>query len=564
MLKNAKSYNPWVIGHEKSFSNTSFHLTFPCSWLSQNHPKLLSHCLDLRDMAKFYKINFTFVFFGKDFASKGSQMKNGGAKENNAVGYVSGRFSPDNRSQRNGPQGLEDLLQFVDFLRLVLDNVYSGIIVCDEHCHIIFMNKVYGELLKTDPKEAVGKHIKEYFPSSRLSQVMATGIPELGQRCALKIDTVLLVNRLPLKHNGKVVGIILQTVFRDYKDFTDLVKKLNLLERKVRQQEIALGTIFAPKYTFNSIIGESKAIKEVKLLAQKFAMTDSPILILGPTGTGKELFAHAVHGASNRNLGPFVCLNCAAVPKDLLESELFGYEEGAFTGAKKGGKPGLIELANGGTLYLDEIGELPLNAQAKLLRVIENKGLIKLGGVKSCEVDFRLIAATNRDLQEMIRRGGFRQDLFYRLNTMILTIPPLSKRPEDIPILISHFLNTAGRPECRISNEALAALANSEWPGNIRELKNVIDRALSLTERDDIHLEHLPLEVLEPSFKSNNLSGILDSSLAQKIANFEKTLLINAVKTTKGNMSKTAQLLGISRSALYEKFHKYNLGYAKN
>ena len=181
------------------------------------------------------------------------------------------------------------------------------------------------------------------------------------------------------------MGVILQTVLRDYKDFSDLVGKLNMLERKVKHQEKALERIFSSKYTFDSIIGEGKTIKAVKLLAQKYARADSPILILGPTGAGKELFAHALHAASNRNLGPFVCLNCAAVPKDLLESELFGYEEGAFTGAKKGGKPGLIELADGGTLYLDEISELSLAAQAKLLRILEDKVLTKVGGIKSSQ-----------------------------------------------------------------------------------------------------------------------------------------------------------------------------------
>ena len=498
----------------------------------------------------------------QEFCLRENIMSDGKAKKI-VGGYGRSKLPDDRRSQRDGHQNSEKLLKFGDFLQFVLDNVYSGIIVIDRHCHIIFMNKVYAELLKTDPKEAVGKHINEYFPHSRLSGVMSTGIPELGQRCSLKTDAVLVVNRLPLKEDDKVVGAILQTVFRDYKDFSDLVRKLNLLERKVRHQEMALETIFSPKYTFDSIIGESKTIKGVKLLAQKYAHSDSPILILGPTGTGKELFAHAMHAASNRNIGPFVCLNCAAVPKDLLESELFGYEEGAFTGAKIGGKPGLIELANGGTLYLDEIGELSLAAQAKLLRIIEDKVIIKVGGIKSSEIDFRLIAATNRDLQGMIQRGEFRQDLFYRLNTMILNIPPLAKRPEDIPLLIKHFLQVAGRPACRVGEETLAALAHYDWPGNIRELKNIIERALSLCEKDELKLEHLPAELLESGF-TINLCANPDNFLGQKMANFEKTLLLNALQATQGNMSKTAKLLGISRSTLYEKFQKHDLNYSKN
>ena len=189
-----------------------------------------------------------------------------------------------------------------------------------------------------------------------------------------------------------------------------------------------MESVLSPRYTFDSIIGESKAIDDAKALATKFAGTDSPVLILGATGTGKELFAHSIHAASQRSSGPFVCLNCAAVPKDLLESELFGYVSGAFTGALKEGKRGQLELANGGSLYLDEIGELPLTAQAKLLRVVENKVLGRLGEVKSHEIDFRLIAATNRDLREMMARGEFREDFYYRLNTMILNVPSLSQR----------------------------------------------------------------------------------------------------------------------------------------
>ena len=467
--------------------------------------------------------------------------------------------SLENKEERQSSLRPQEILELVEFLGLVLDNVYSGIIVCDLECRIIFMNQVYADLLKADRNKVVGEHIREYFPNSRLSEVLASGTPELGQKCSLKTDAVLLVNRIPLKRNGRTVGIILQTIFRDYKDFKDLVTRLNLLEREVKYQRLALERVFSSRYTFDSIIGESKPIQDAKTLAGKFAKTDSPILIVGATGTGKELFAHSVHAASGRSSGPLVCLNCAAVPRDLLESELFGYEAGAFTGARKGGKPGQIELANGGTLYLDEIGELPLNAQAKLLRVVENKVLDKIGGVKSSRVDFRLVAATNRDLQAMITRGEFRDDLYYRLNTMIVKIPLLSQRPGDIRILARHFLRASGRPDSRFTDEALAVLVAYDWPGNVRELKNVIDRALSLAENTEIDVEHLPPEVLGLSFGNHELSGYLESNLADQMARFEKTILARALKLTAGNMSKAARVLGISRSTLYEKFSKYKL-----
>jgi transcriptional regulator with PAS, ATPase and Fis domain len=456
-------------------------------------------------------------------------------------------------------QPLTRIPELVEFMGMVLNNVYSGIIVCDTECRIIFMNEVYADLLKVDRHKVVGEHIKEYFPHSRLSQVLATGMPEIGQKCSFRTDTVLLVNRIPLKTNGKTVGVILQTIFRDYKDFRDLVTKLNLLERAVKYQKLALEVAFSPIYNFDSIIGESNAIKGAKTLANKFAKTDSPVLIMGATGTGKELFAHAIHSASGRSGGPFVCVNCASVPKDLLESELFGYETGAFTGAKSGGKPGRIELADGGTLFLDEIGELPLNAQAKLLRVTENKVLDRIGGTRSSRVDFRLVAATNRDLQAMINSGEFRDDLYYRLNTMIVEIPRLSQRPEDIPILAKHFLRVAERIDINLSSRALAALETYDWPGNVRELKSVIDRALSLAENSVIDVEQLTTKVLGLTCGSNELSGNPYNRLSEEMALFEKTVLARAIKLTSGNMSRASKLLGISRSTLYEKCQKHNL-----
>lgn len=453
----------------------------------------------------------------------------------------------------------EEVLSVVEFLGLVLDNVYSGIIVCNLECRIIFMNQIYADLLKTDRKQVVGRHIKEFFPYSRLSHVLASGKPEFGQKCSLKTEATLLVNRIPLQSKGRTVGIILQTIFRDYKDFTDLVTKVNLLEREVKYQKRALESVLSPRYTFDSIVGESQAINEAKALANRFAQTDSPVLLLGATGTGKELFAHSIHAASERSQGPFVCLNCAAVPKDLLESELFGYESGAFTGARKEGKAGQIELANGGTLYLDEIAELPVNAQAKLLRVVENKMVRKLGAIKPHEVDFRLIAATNRDVREMMGRGEFRDDFYYRLSTMILNIPSLSQRAEDVPTLVRHVLTSTGKPDFCVTDEAMAALENYDWPGNVRQLKSVIDRALSLADGNTLDVEHLSPEVLGLSCSNITLSGNPDGCLADEVARFERTVLARAISLTGGNMSKASKILGISRSTLYEKCRKHHL-----
>jgi transcriptional regulator with PAS, ATPase and Fis domain len=359
--------------------------------------------------------------------------------------------------------------------------------------------------------------------------------------------------------DGRVTGAILHTIFRDYKSFTELAGKLNVMEHEVKYQRQALGSVLSARYSFDSIIGGSKVLEDAKVLARKYAQTDSPVLILGPTGTGKELFAHAVHASSPRAAGPFVCLNCAGIPRDLLESELFGYEAGAFTGAQRSGKTGQIELAHRGTLYLDEIGELPLNAQAKLLRVLENKMLARVGSLKPVPLDFRLVAATNRDLTEMIRRGEFRDDFYYRLNAMTVHIPPLSQRPDDIPILVQHCLAAAEKSQVRVADDAMRLLTAYQWPGNVRELKNVVDRALSIAEGAVIDAEHLPAEFLGIACRPDPASWFSESPLNVELARCEKAILIRTLAHTNWNMSKSAKLLGISRSTLYEKCRRHNV-----
>lgn len=490
---------------------------------------------------------------GLSMAEKLSRGKNCASSEPRPLG---------NLAKIPAAAGLEaptDIASLVDFLSLVLDNVYSGIIVCGIDCRIVFMNKVYGELLGVDPNLTVGDPLDKYFPNTRMPKVLSSGRSELGARCSLQTETPMLVNRIPLKIKGQVVGVILQTIFRDFKAMTDLISRLNLLENEVKYYKTGLDRVLSALYTFDSIIGDSKAIAKVKEVAGKYAQTKAPVLITGPTGTGKELFAHAVHNASPRASAPFVCVNCAAIPRELLESELFGYEKGAFTGASSKGKVGQIQLANGGTLFLDEIGELNVKAQVKLLRVLETKMLERLGGVKPQKVDFRLVAATNRDLKGMMDRSEFRDDLYYRLSTMSVNIPPLSKRDGDISLLARHFLSSIDHPELRFSPQALVALNSYGWPGNVRELKNVIERAVSLTDGGVIGLEQLPAELLKVDRGPQQVSGLSDSLLVDEMAWYEKTVLERSLGLNKGNMSKTAKILGISRSTLYDKCRRHGI-----
>lgn len=462
-------------------------------------------------------------------------------------------------SGRKGHQLMGELEDLVEAMEMILDNVYSGIILCNKESKILYMNRFYADLLGTTKNEAIGKHIKEYFPESRLPGVLERGEMELGQRCSLRADIALLVNRIPIKSGGETIGVILQTIFKDYMEINELMARLNLLEKEVRYYKRGLDSMLSATYTFDTILGQSRRILDAKRMAEKYARTDAAVLIVGATGTGKELFAHAVHMASKRRRSPFVCVNCAAIPKDLLESELFGYETGAFTGARQRGKAGKIELAHKGTLFLDEIGDIPISAQSKLLRVLETRTVEKLGGLKTVEVDFRLVAATNRDLRGMIDHGEFREDLFYRLNTMMVEVPPLSERAEDVPPLVKHFLHSTAKPSVRVGEMAMDILQNYSWPGNVRELKNVIERAVSLADADVIDVEHLPYEIRSFKEKCRQTVPVAIKPLAEEMACYEREVLTEALRQTNGNMSRTARLLGISRSTLYEKFKVHEL-----
>jgi transcriptional regulator with PAS, ATPase and Fis domain len=453
-------------------------------------------------------------------------------------------------------QGAEALAKV---LELIVDNVYSGIIVCDSDSKILYINKFYADLLQTTREKAIGQHIKSFFPASRLPGVLETGEMELGRKCSLRADIALLVNRIPVKMGDKTVGVVLQTVFKNYAEINELMARLSLLQREVNYYKRGLDSVLSATFDFDAIIGKNARLLEAKRVAEKYAKTDGAVLVLGPTGSGKELFAHAIHLASDRKKGAFVCVNCAAIPRELLESELFGYEEGAFTGARRKGKAGRIELADRGTLFLDEIGDLPLSAQAKLLRVLDTGRFERLGGLKPVQVDFRLVAATNRDLRAMIHRNEYREDLFYRLNTMSVNIPPLSERPDDIPELAHHFFVTLEKPHLKITETAMQAMKSYSWPGNIRELRNVIERAVSLVEADAIDVDQLPEEIRFPKTGQMKMSGFSDNTLAEEIAALEKKILERALAQTQNKMVKAAKVLGISRSTLYEKCRRYEI-----
>ncbi|WP_298068496.1 sigma 54-interacting transcriptional regulator [uncultured Mailhella sp.] len=308
-------------------------------------------------------------------------------------------------------------------------------------------------------------------------------------------------------------------------------------------------------YSFENIVGESTAIREVLRLARKASQSNITTLILGESGTGKELFAQAIHNASSRKNGPFVVVNCGSIPRTLLESELFGYEDGAFTGARKQGKPGKFELADGGTVFLDEIGELPLDAQASLLRLLQENEVVRVGGTTAKHIDIRVVAATNRNLEEAVGQQTFRNDLYYRLNVLSITIPPLRDRKTDIRLLSNFFLekfsHALGRTDARFTEEVLEALTLYDWPGNVRELENVIERTINIASSALIQLSDLPAHILKYRTQEPALPGHTVRSSVLKTQEMET--IMEMLRETQGNFRLAASKLGIARCVLYRK-----------
>ncbi len=335
-----------------------------------------------------------------------------------------------------------------------------------------------------------------------------------------------------------------------------------LQSHRLSQEVAELRESLKRRYGFSNIIGESEPMRQVFQLIHKIAQSDATtVLITGESGTGKDLVAKAIHYESRRSAYPFMALNCGSLPDSLLESELFGYEKGAFTDAKSA-KKGLLELANQGTIFLDEIGDASLPFQVKLLRFLEDRTFKRVGGTRDIEVDVRVVAATNRNLEHLVHEGKFREDLYYRLNVIPVKIPPLRERPEDIEPLVKFFIDQFNREFKKqvkgISREALTILQNHRWPGNVRELRNLLERIMILENAEIIQPQHLPLELsLSEELERNEPLIRLEGTVPLK--DVEKTLIEQALKRTKGNQSRAAQLLRISRHALRYKMKKYRL-----
>jgi transcriptional regulator of acetoin/glycerol metabolism len=440
--------------------------------------------------------------------------------------------------------------RLINFFNAVSD----GVLIVDKKGVVIEINPAAKAMFGRD---VLGTQVAKLFEYRAQSRGKVLGIGEPCSDVEVMVDTrdglcYCLVSCDPIvTEQGAANGGIV--ILRPIKQVQNLVNRFG-------------G--YSATLQFKDIIGESPAIRDAIRLASLTATTNSNILLQGESGTGKEIFAQAIHNLSNQHNGPFVALNCGAIPRELIGSELFGYEEGAFTGARRGGKPGKFELAAGGTLFLDEVGDMPLEQQIAFLRVIQEKKVTRIGGDKTIPVNVRLICATNKNLLQEVEKGTFRQDLFYRLNVMAITIPPLRNRVEDIPLLFAHFLDKLGRDrgcEYYADPEVIGCLVGYAWPGNVRELQNVVERAASLAENGSITLQHLPAELFAPP-AGKVYPSILPLQVAdsrekrQKLArDAEKRKIQGLLNAHAGNVSRVAREMGVSRKTLYSKMRIYSI-----
>ncbi|WP_236914881.1 sigma 54-interacting transcriptional regulator [Clostridium sp. Cult2] len=435
-------------------------------------------------------------------------------------------------------------------LNTIIDYSSEGIVAIDKNGVITTFNPVAEEIFELEADFVLGKNISDLRHLRDLNLVYGDGNYKLEE--IIKINNIeLILNRIPVMVEGEESGLIITL---------QEVSKLQSLERTVRNKLYNKGLI--AKHTFSDILGVSKAIKETINNAIRFGKTSTTILIQGETGSGKELFAQSIHNISDRKDKPFVAVNCAALPDNLLESELFGYEEGAFTGAKKGGKPGLFELAHGGTIFLDEIGEIPLSFQSRLLRVLQEKEVLRIGGDHIVKVDVRVVAATNIDLYKMVNERKFRRDLYFRLNILNLRIPPIRQRQDDIPVLVNEFIRKMNRKHNRkikgLEPKAMELLMEYSWPGNVREIENFVERMVILSDYEIVEKSFIK-NIFDQSFseeseieKIDNNNDIIKVKL-DTLNNMELQIINELNNRLDDNKTLLAEKLDISRTTLWKK-----------
>ncbi|WP_291579041.1 sigma 54-interacting transcriptional regulator [Clostridium sp. UBA6640] len=447
----------------------------------------------------------------------------------------------------------------------ILDNIHEAVCICDIDGIVTYWNKSSEKLYKVKAKDIVGLKVTEHFNNPLIPKVLKEGKAIENIRHEPMRGKSVILSVIPI-YNPKKEMVAVVSTDRDVTEVVSLSRKLESANAKVEMLSNAYNKEIANNYSFSYIGGKSKKIIEAINLCQKVAPSSASVLITGESGTGKEVFAKAIHEASGRN-GQFVAINCSAIPENLLESELFGYVEGAFTGATKKGRMGMFEFANNGTLFLDEIGDMPFGMQSKLLRVLQDGVIYKLGSGKPVYTNTRIIAATNKDLKKSIKEETFRSDLFYRLAIVQVEIPPLRERKEDIKDLINLFISQVSKNEGigikEIDNRIYKILSSYKWEGNIRELKNVIQRMVLLSNGECISVDSIPKYILsheEEKYFINKDIDLEDKyNLEKMVKTLESEIIEEVMNITGGNKVKAAEILKIKRSTLYYKLKQYNM-----
>lgn len=449
----------------------------------------------------------------------------------------------------------------LNIYKKALEVVPMPVIMVAPDDHILFINQAYCDFLGITQEKAIGSHIYDIIENSRMPLIMKTQKVEYADRHKYTNGKAkgkdIIVHRIPIVENGVTIGSFAILAFTSIADLTALAEKNQNIDAELDYYKTKVLELQNSKYSLDNISGSSKVIRDLKEEIVKVATVKQTVLITGESGCGKELIAHSIHNCSDRHERMFVRVNCAAIPENLFESEFFGYVGGSFSGASKAGKVGKFELANNGTLFLDEIGEMPLFMQSKLLRTLQEKEITRVGGNQTIPVDVRIIAATNRDLEKMIKEGKFREDLYYRINILNIKAPALREHPSDIPEIVESILEELYQEngvQKTVSKEVYNVFKQYSWPGNVREMNNILSKMYYMSNGKEIGVQEIPRHIRYGDH-INSMSANEDS-MDKTIEELEKQMVLQCLKKTQGNLSKTAALLKISRPRLYRILEK--------
>ena len=442
---------------------------------------------------------------------------------------------------------------------LILEHL-PGAMVIDKQGTIVYINKQCAEYIGTDKEYALGRNVREIFPDTKMIDSLKLDTPEIVFYNSFGIGISVEV---PLFSNGEKVGLLEYDIVQASEALYELADNYtHYLDQELKYLKRQINELRSTKYSINNIIGESDPIMRMKDTIIMAAKTNSTVLIYGETGTGKELVAHSIHSLSKRGKNNFIKINAASIPESLVESELFGYEGGTFTGAISKGKKGKFELADKGTLLIDEINQMPLSIQPKFLRTLQENEIERIGGTGSIPVDVRVVATTNQDLKELVKENKFREDLFYRLYVILIKVPPLRDRLEDIPLLVQYYVDyynkSMGRNICHIDERIYHVFRNYNWPGNVRQLQNMIERGVSFAKGEHLSLEDMDIKdgMVDKDQEKKTLTG--DPIKAVKYE-AERKLIMEALRKCSNNKTKTAEYLGIPRPLLYQKMARLGI-----